>query len=161
MKRLVLAIVLTLASAQAWAGNYLLVCQVASCTMSDGTTLAQGAAERISYDGVTYYLPPAGTTLIADDNRSAATLGAANQVPPTAITAEAMLARFAPAEQQAIMTAAQTNWQLGLWLTKFNSSGMIDVTDGRVVSGFAYLVSLNLVTQDRSTQILNLAVASP
>lgn len=80
---------------------------------------------------------------------------------PTEIDSLDFIARFAQSEQQAIFTARQSNWQLDAWITQLASAGTVSVVDPRVIAGFATLVSAGLLTQARSTQILDLGVASP
>lgn len=155
---LALGAILLLARAAA-AANYLLVCGPSACTASDGTTQAAGTAlSRIVWDGATPYTPPAGMQAIPDDGR--AVYQPARKA-PVSIGSFGFIARFTAAEQQAIQTAAQTNWQVQLWMTQLAASGTVSVTNATVTQGMAELVALNLLTAARSAQILNLAVSSP
>lgn len=82
-------------------------------------------------------------------------------VPSTVISSLVFISRFSPAEEQAIMTASQTSWAITLWITQMSAAGTIDVANTMVLAGMAALVTAGLITSERSTQILNLAVASP
>lgn len=64
-------IVALLAASPASAGTYLLVCGAGGCAAPDDTQQPPGTAiNRIVWDRVTRYDPPAGTVLIPDDGRS-------------------------------------------------------------------------------------------
>jgi hypothetical protein len=82
-------------------------------------------------------------------------------VPTTVLTAEGFINRFSQAEEQAILTAAQTSWQISLWLSKELSATTVDVTDSLVVSGMAAVVGAGLVSAARSAVILDLSQPSP
>ena len=79
----------------------------------------------------------------------------------TTIAPEDAIGRFTAAEQQAIQTAALTDWSVALWLTKFGANVVVDMSLPSIQSGFAMLVTKNLLTSVRSAQIQNLSVASP
>ena len=140
--------------------SFALICALAAgCAASDGTTQPTGTvmSAPIAWDGVSAYAP-AGMTVVPY----------AGQVPyapapPAAatLTPLALIARLTPAEQTAIITASQNNAQIMLFMLMLSSTPSVDVNDPRTTSGIALMVSLGLLTQDRATKVLNLAVASP
>ena len=73
---------------------------------------------------------------------------------PTIITKIAMATRFTDKEYVGLIAAAKTDVQVEAWLTKFNMASQINLQDSRTADGMALLVSKNLLTQDRATQIL-------
>lgn len=73
---------------------------------------------------------------------------------PPIITKIAMATRFTDEEYVGVIAAAKTDVQVEAWLTKFNMASQINLQDGRTADGMALLVSKNLLTQDRATQIL-------
>ena len=74
---------------------------------------------------------------------------------PTVISAVAFLDRFTPAEQVAVQTAAVTNpAEIGTLLTVGMISGMIDLTDPKLITWIGALVTANAITSARSTEIL-------
>jgi hypothetical protein len=75
---------------------------------------------------------------------------------PAVITKLALLNRMTDAEFIGIINAAKTDAEVELWKTRFDNATTIDLNDGsRVVAGFPMLVSKGLLTQERSTEILN------
>lgn len=72
-----------------------------------------------------------------------------------------MINRFSTDEQKIIMTAAQSNWEVLMWLTQFNMCTIIDIADQDTINRFNFLVKKNLITQDRMNCILNLHQSSP
>lgn len=75
---------------------------------------------------------------------------------PSIITKIALLNRMTDAEFIGIINAAKTDAEVELWKTRFDNATTIDLADGsRVVAGFPMLVSKGLLTQERSTEILN------
>jgi hypothetical protein len=143
-------------AAHAAPGTYVVQC-TASCVAIDGTTQPAGTAlNRIVADPDTFN-PGTGLTLVPDT-------GQAIYQPPVVakqIGALDFIGRFTTAEQQAIQSAGQSNWQVQLWMTQLAAAGTVNVTDTRVTTGMAQLVTLGLLTQQRSDQILNLGTKSP
>lgn len=75
---------------------------------------------------------------------------------PSIITKIALLNRMTDAEFIGIINVAKTDAEVELWKTRFDNATTIDLADGsRVVAGFPMLVSKGLLTQERSTEILN------
>lgn len=82
--------------------------------------------------------------------------------PPTntVISSYAYFLRFTPAETSAIQTASLAQPPTTNSLTIYNymlqaaAAGSVDLTNPTVVGGHAFLVSLGLLTQARSTAIL-------
>lgn len=74
--------------------------------------------------------------------------------PPTTISAAAFLARFLPAEEVAIQTAAATNPQIALGLTMGIAKGQIDLVSPTVTTWMNALVTANCITSARMTAIL-------
>ena len=70
------------------------------------------------------------------------------------ITKIAMATRFTDEEYVGVIAAAKTDVQVEAWLTKFNMASQINLQDSRTADGMALLVSKNLLTQERATQIL-------
>lgn len=60
---------------------------------------------------------------------------------------------FTSGEQQAIFTAAQTNWQISRFITLV-SSGPVDITTDEVKADVAAVQAAGLITSDRAAQIL-------
>ena len=140
----------------AFAGNYVVTCS-GPCVASDGTTQPTGTViNRILADPT--FNPGAGLTLQPDTGQA---IYAPPAAVPTTIAPEDFINRFSVAEQQAIVTATQTNWQLQLWMNKLTASSSVDVTDPRTTGGIQALVSAGLLTAARGVQVLNLAVTSP
>lgn len=73
---------------------------------------------------------------------------------PPIITKIAMATRFTDEEYVGVIAAAKTDVQVEAWLTKFNMASQINLQDSRTADGMALLVSKNLLTQERATQIL-------
>jgi hypothetical protein len=82
-------------------------------------------------------------------------------VVPTTIDAYDFINRFTAAEQQAVQTAAQSAWQLQIWMTQLAAAEMVDVTSPKIAGGMATLVAAGLLTSARAAQILNLGTGSP
>jgi hypothetical protein len=70
------------------------------------------------------------------------------------ITKIAMATRFTDDEYVGVIAAAKTDVQVEAWLAKFNMASQINLQDQRTADGIALLVSKNLLTQERATQIL-------
>lgn len=125
----------------------------APMVMPDGTTQPAGTAvERIVWDGKTPYTPAAGLALVADTGQ---TVFVPAPPVPTTIASLAYIQRFTSAEQTALMAADP------LWAVLTAAAGTIDVTNALLLTEMAAAVTAGLLTQARSTQILNLAVSSP
>lgn len=74
--------------------------------------------------------------------------------PAPIITKIAMLTRFTDAEYVGILTAAKTDVEIEGWLGRFNAANTINLEDSRTIAGMDLLVTKNLLTQSRETQIL-------
>lgn len=157
IERALIAAVLLVAT-PALADRYAIVC-TASCVAPDGTTQSSGAVLGIVlWDGVSQWQPPPNTLAVPF-------AGQKPYVPApsvaTTVGSYDFINRFSAAEQQAIQTAAQSNWQLQIWMTQLAAVGSVDVTTAKIQSGVAALVAAGLVTQARAAQVMNLAVSSP
>ncbi len=64
------------------------------------------------------------------------------------------IGRFTPAEQSAIVTAAQSNAAMLLWLVQAAGAQYIDLTDQRTKAGLDALVTAGFLTAERETAIL-------
>lgn len=129
------------------------------CVASDGTTQPVGTVlQKVWWDPATPWKLPANTQVVPDTGQAVYT---PPPPPITVIASEDFFSRFTAAEQQAIMTAAQTNWQVNLWLARATAAGTMDVTSPSVTAGMAQLVSAGLITSSRSSQIVDLKQTSP
>lgn len=72
----------------------------------------------------------------------------------TVITKLALLDRMTDAEFSTILTAAKTDADVEVWKTRFDAATSIDLNSDRTKLGFAMLVTKNLLTQERATEIL-------
>jgi hypothetical protein len=77
---------------------------------------------------------------------------------PNIITKLAMIDRFTEAEYEGVLTAAKTDVQVQGWLDRFNVSNQINLDDSRTINGINLLVSKNLLTQERGSEILTAPV---
>jgi hypothetical protein len=77
---------------------------------------------------------------------------------PNIITKLAMIDRFTEAEYEGVLTAAKTDVQVQGWLDRFNVSNQINLDDSRTINGINLLVSKNLLTQGRGSEILTAPV---
>lgn len=93
-------------------------------------------------DGV--FLPP----MLPVDNR------------PPIITKSAFRFRMTDAEYIGILQAAKTDVEVQAWVETFNMVSQIDLDNQRTKEGIENLVSKNLLTQERSTEILTAPVQS-
>lgn len=74
------------------------------------------------------------------------------------ITKVAFRFRFTDAEYAAILAAAKTDVEVQAWYDTFNMVATIDLDNQRTKDGVANLVSKNLLTQARATEILTAPV---
>jgi hypothetical protein len=74
--------------------------------------------------------------------------------PPVAPSPRQWLERLAPETQLAIVTAAQGNAQLNLWLLKAAGNPAIDVTLQETKDGVAALVAAGVITAAEQTTLL-------
>ena len=77
---------------------------------------------------------------------------------PSVITKVAFRFRFTDAEYAGIITAARTDAEVQAWYDTFNMVATIDLDKQRTKDGVANLVSKNLLTQARATEILTAPV---
>ena len=77
---------------------------------------------------------------------------------PNIITKVAFRFRFTDAEYAGIITTAKTDAEVQVWYDTFNMVATIDLDNQRTKDGIANLVSKNLLTQARATEILTLPV---
>lgn len=78
--------------------------------------------------------------------------------PPQFITKVAFRFRLTDAEYVGILSAAKTDVEVQAWVETFNMVTQINLNDARTVSGVQTLVSKNLLTQERATDILTAPV---
>lgn len=158
MRLVIFLTALVMLASPAWANSYLLICSPSSCRAPDRTVQPAGTAiNRITWDGSAALSAPPGTQIIPDDGRA---IYRPHRL-ATQISALGFINRFTPGEQQAVQTAAQTHWNIQLWMTEVSAAGTIDVTNYTVTQGMAALVAANLITAARSAQILDLSHPSP
>ena len=74
------------------------------------------------------------------------------------ITKIAMATRLTDAEYVGIISAAKTDVEVEAWLSKFNMASQINLEDPRTFAGIDLLVTKNLLTQARATEILTAPV---
>lgn len=77
---------------------------------------------------------------------------------PNIVTKVAFRFRFTDAEYSAILAAAKTDTEVQAWYDTFNMVATIDLDNQRTKNGVANLVSKNLLTQARATEILTAPV---
>lgn len=77
---------------------------------------------------------------------------------PNIVTKVAFRFRFTDAEYAGIITAAKTDAEVQVWYDTLNMVATIDLDNQRTKDGVANLVSKNLLTQDRATEILTAPV---
>ncbi len=143
----------TVASAQQ---AYVTVC-AKPCVAPDGTTQPAGTAlARVMANPG--WNPGANMVLVPDTGQNLYRVPAPA---PTNISSYDFMLRFTPFEQQAIQTAAQSNWQIQLWMTMIASKHRLNVADPKITGGMQALVSAGLLTAARSAQILDLNQTSP
>lgn len=73
---------------------------------------------------------------------------------PNIITKVAFRFRMTDAEYVGILSAAKTDIEVASWVETFNMVSQIDLDNQRTKDGVANLVSKNLLTQSRATEIL-------
>lgn len=73
---------------------------------------------------------------------------------PNVISKVAFRFRLTDAEYVGILSAAKTDVEVASWVETFNMVSSIDLDNQRTKDGVANLVSKNLLTQDRATEIL-------
>jgi hypothetical protein len=71
------------------------------------------------------------------------------------ITKVAMISRFTPQEYLGIINAAKIDAEVQAWYDLFQASTRINLEDKRTISGINSLVSKELLTQERSYEILS------
>lgn len=74
------------------------------------------------------------------------------------ITKVAFRFRMTDAEYVGVLSAAKTDVEVAAWAETFNMVSQINLDDPRTVSGVDNLVSKNLLTQERATEILTAPV---
>jgi hypothetical protein len=74
--------------------------------------------------------------------------------PPPIITKLAFRYRMTDAEYVGIIFAAKTDVEVAAWVETFNMVTQVNLSDPRTASGLETLVSKNLLTQERATEIL-------
>lgn len=77
---------------------------------------------------------------------------------PNIITKPAFRFRMTDSEYVGIIGAAKTDIEVAAWLETFNMVSKIDLDNQRTKDGVANLVSKNLLTQERATEILTAPV---
>ena len=101
-------------------------------------------------------IPEYDTTLLGKKYENGVFVDGPPVVLPSIITKIALLNRMTDAEFIGIINAAKTDAEVELWKTRFDNASSIDLTSttDRVVAGFPMLVSKDLLTQERATEIL-------
>lgn len=77
---------------------------------------------------------------------------------PNIITKVALRFRMTDAEYVGVLSAAKTDVEVAAWVETFNMVSQIDLDNQRTKDGVANLVSKNLLTQERATEILTAPV---
>lgn len=125
----------------------------------DGTTQPVGTvAQLVLWDGVTPFTPPAGFNLVPFTNQ---TVYVPTHPSPTLINVFDFLSRFTTAEFNGLMGNATAAGIIARFNAYGQKGGGILVTDPIITGYMAQAVTAGLLTQGRSTQILNLSVSSP
>lgn len=78
--------------------------------------------------------------------------------PPPIITKLAFRYRLTDAEYVGILTAAKTDVEVAAWVETFNMVSQVNLEDSRTASGLDMMVSKNLLTEERKTEILTAPV---
>jgi len=78
--------------------------------------------------------------------------------PPNVITKVSFRFRMTDAEYVGIISSAKTDVEVAAWVETFNMVTQIDLDSQRTKDGVANLVSKNLLTQERATEILTAPV---
>lgn len=100
----------------------------------------QGVSVGWSYNGSVFTPPPAPPP------------------PPRIITKLAFRYRLTDAEYVGILNAAKTDVEVAAWIETFNMVSQVNLDDPRTKSGLDMMVSKNLLTAQRETQILTAPV---
>lgn len=79
---------------------------------------------------------------------------------PPVITKVSFRFRMTDAEYVGVISAAKTDVEVEAWLETFNMVSQINLDDQRTKDGVENLVSKNLLTQERATEILTAPVQS-
>ena len=77
---------------------------------------------------------------------------------PPVITKLAFRYRMTDAEYVGIISAAKTDVEVTAWVETFNMVTQVNLADPRTTTGVETLVSKNLLTQERATEILTAPV---
>lgn len=77
---------------------------------------------------------------------------------PAIVTKLAFRYRMTDAEYVGVLAAAKTDVEIMAWVETFNMVTQINLQDARTISGVETLVSKNLLTQERATEILTAPV---
>ena len=78
--------------------------------------------------------------------------------PPPIITKLAFRYRLTDAEYVGILTAAKTDVEVAAWVETFNMVSQVNLEDPRTASGLDMMVSKDLLTEERKTEILTVPV---
>ena len=81
--------------------------------------------------------------------------------PPPIITKLAFRYRLTDAEYVGILTAAKTDVEVAAWIETFNMVSQVNLDDPRTASGLDMMVSKDLLTEERKTEILTAPVQDP
>ena len=152
MRRLILFALLISPAYAAQPSSWAVIC-TAPCIAQDGTTQPAGTVvQKIWWDGVSNWTPPANAQVVPDTGQ---TLYTPPPVAPTTIDSLDFINRFTTAEQTALMAADP------LWGVQIAAAGMITVTNPQLLTEMQAAVAAGALTKARMTQVLNLAVTSP
>lgn len=77
---------------------------------------------------------------------------------PNSISKVAFRFRMTDAEYVGVLSAAKTDVEVAAWVETFNMVSQLDLDGQRTKDGVANLVSKNLLTQERATEILTAPV---
>jgi len=78
--------------------------------------------------------------------------------PPPIITKLAFRYRLTDAEYVGILAAAKTDVEVMAWVETFNMVSQVNLDDPRTASGLDMMVSKDLLTEERKTEILTAPV---
>lgn len=70
------------------------------------------------------------------------------------ITKLSMISRFTNAEYVGILSATKTDVTVQAWYDAFSAASQVNLQDQRCIDGVNFLVSKNLITQERADEIL-------
>lgn len=114
---------------------------------------AHGQDVGFVYDGATLTIPDAWAT---QAQAVMAQAGWEKFVPPQVVwTPRALIETlFTAAEQQAIFTAAQTNWQISKFISLVTATPQVNIQDPEFVGDINAVAQAGLLTSDRAAQIL-------